>query len=82
MQAPRKWYKIFELFMTQHKFEKSSVDHCVFVKKCDNDESIILLLYVDDMLIVRKDKTKIIALKKALSKSSAMKELGAVKKII
>lgn len=81
-QAPRQWYKKFELFMTQHKFEKTSADHCVFVKKYENGESIILLLYVDDMLIVGKDKTKIAALKKALSKSFAMKDLGAVKKIL
>lgn len=33
------------------------------------------------MLIVGKDKTKIYTLKKALSKSFPMKNLGAVKKI-
>ncbi|KAK2457000.1 hypothetical protein QL285_004317 [Trifolium repens] len=53
-----------------------------FVKNYENGESIILLLYVDDMLIVGRDKTKIAALKKALSKSFAMKDLGAVKKIL
>ena len=81
-QAPRQWYKKFDLFMTQHNFKKTSADHCVFVKNYDNGESIILLLYVDDMLIVGKDKTKIAALKKALSNSFAMKDLGAVKKIL
>jgi len=81
-QAPRQWYKKFDLFMTQHNFTKTSADHCVFVKNYANGESIILLLYVDDMLIVGKDKTKIVALKKALSKSFAMKDLGAVKRIL
>lgn len=81
-QAPRQWYKKFDLFMTQHNFTKTSADHCVFVKNYENGESIILLLYVDDMLIVGKDKAKIAALKKALSKSFAMKDLGAVKKIL
>lgn len=81
-QAPRQWYKKFDSFMTQHNFKKTSADHCVFVKNYENGESIILLLYVDDMLIVGKDKIKIAALKKALSKSFAMKDLGAVKRIL
>lgn len=68
--------------MTQHNFKKTSVDHCVFVKNYENGQSIILLLYVNDMLIVGKDKTNIAAIKKALSKSFAMKDLGAVKKIL
>lgn len=81
-QAPRQCYKNFELFMIQHKFEKTSAYHCVFVNKFDNGEVIILSLYVDDMLIVGKDRTKIVDLKKALSKSFAMKDLDAVKKIL
>lgn len=36
------------------------------------------MLYVDDMVVVGKDKTKIIAIKKALSKSFIMKDLGAI----
>ncbi|WVZ01079.1 hypothetical protein V8G54_027148 [Vigna mungo] len=81
-QAPRQWYKKFDSFMIQHSFKKTSVDHCVFVKHYENGESVILLLYVDDMLIVGKEKIKIAALEKALSKSFAMKDLGAVKKIL
>lgn len=81
-QGPRKWYNNFELFMTQHKFEHTSADNYVFMKKYDNGESIILLLYVDDTLIIGKDKTKIVNLKNALSKSLAMKDLSAVKKIL
>ena len=41
-----------------------------------------MLLYVDDMLIVGHDSKKISALKKALSKSFAMKDLGSAKKIL
>ena len=40
------------------------------------------LLYIDDMLIVGKDKTKIAALKKALSKSFAMKDLSTVRRFL
>ncbi|WVZ24581.1 hypothetical protein V8G54_003125 [Vigna mungo] len=81
-QAPRQWYKKFDSFMIQHNFKKTFADHCVCVKHYENGEFIILLLYVDDMLIVGKNKIKITALKNALSKSFAMKDLGAVKKIL
>jgi len=68
--------------MVQHNFRKISADHYVFIKNYKNDESIILLLYVDDILIVGKNKMKIDALKKALCKSFSMKDLGSVKKIL
>ena len=38
-------------------------------KKCSDDDFIILLLYVDDMLIVGHDASKIDKLKRALNKS-------------
>jgi len=38
-------------------------------------------MYDVDMFIVGKDKTKIYALKKALSKSYPMKNLGVLKKV-
>ena len=31
-QAPCQWYKKFESFMLEHGFNKTQVDHCVFVK--------------------------------------------------
>ena len=68
--------------MAKHDFKKTLTDHFVFVKKYDGGDFIILLLYVDDMLIVGHDPKKISALKKALSKSFAMKDLGSAKKIL
>jgi len=67
--------------MAHHNFIKTSANHCEFVKNYKNGESIILL-YVNDMLIVGKNKMKIDALKKALSKSFTMKDLSLVKKIL
>ena len=49
----------------------------MFTLKRFQDESFVaLLLYVDDMLIVGQDATKISHLKKELSKSFDMKDLG------
>uniref|UniRef100_A0A3Q7IFR9 Reverse transcriptase Ty1/copia-type domain-containing protein n=1 Tax=Solanum lycopersicum TaxID=4081 RepID=A0A3Q7IFR9_SOLLC len=48
-------------------------------KKFSDDDFIILLLYVDDMMIVGKNKSRIAVLKKDLSNSIAMKDLGPAK---
>ena len=54
----------------------------MFVKRYDEGDFLILLLYVDDMLIVRQDARKIMSLKKALGKSFAIKDLGPAKQIL
>ena len=76
-QALRQWYKKFDSFMVDHGYDRIASDHCVFVKKFSNGEFIILSLYVDDMLIVDRDTGKIDKLKKELSKSFEMKDLGS-----
>jgi hypothetical protein len=75
-QSPRQWYKKFDSFMVEHGYDITTCDHCVFVKKFSDGEFIILLLYMDDMLIVGHDTSKIDRLKEELSKSFAMKDLG------
>ena len=45
--------------MCEQGYKKITFDHCVFVKSFSKDDFIILLLYVDDMLIVGKDVSKI-----------------------
>lgn len=61
---------------------RSSLNHCVFIKRFSGDDFIILLLYVDDILVVGKNMSRIAKLKKELSKSFAMKDLGPAKNIL
>ena len=68
--------------MMEHKFHKTQVDHCVFVKKYGGGDLLIFLLYVDNMLIVGQDLKEIVSLKRALSKSFAMKDMGPTKQIL
>ena len=68
--------------MGEQGYKKTSSHHCVFVQKISNNDFIILLLYVDDMLIVGKNTSKIDELKKELCKSFSMKDLGHAKKIL
>ena len=57
-QAPRRWYRKFESFMTDQAYHKTQTNHCMFVKKFEGGDFLILLLYVDDMLIVGRDRSK------------------------
>ena len=50
----------------------------MFVKKFDRGDFLLLLLHVDDMMIVGRDRIKIELLKKALSRSFSMKDMGLV----
>ena len=54
----------------------------MFVKKFDGGDFLILLLYIDEMLIVGQDPKKIGSLKKDLTNSFAMKDMGPTKQIL
>ncbi|WZZ37770.1 hypothetical protein YC2023_034029 [Brassica napus] len=81
-QAPRQWYKKFDSFMVDRNFKKTKNDHCVFIKRYESGDFLILLLYVDDMLIVGQDRNKIAALKKDLGRCFVMKDLGQARQIL
>ena len=81
-QAPRQWYNKLKSVVEDQGYKKTSSDHCVFVQKFSEKDFIILLLYVDDMLIVGKNTSKINELKKELCKSFSMKDLGHAKQIL
>jgi ATP-binding cassette subfamily B (MDR/TAP) protein 1 len=81
-QALRQWYKKFDSFIIDHGCRRTNSDHCVFVKRFDDGEFIILLLYVDDMLIVGQNSEKISKLKADMKKHYAMKDLGSAKHIL
>ena len=68
--------------MTDQGYHKMQADHCVFVKKFEGGDFLILLLYVDDMLIVGRDQAKIQMLKKALNRTFSMKDLGLARQIL
>lgn len=81
-QAPRQWYKKFDSCMVSQGYKKTAADECVYIQKFTDGNFVALLLYVDDILIVGKDTTKISQLKKELSKSFDMKDLGPAQQIL
>ena len=62
--------------MMNHGYNITTYDHCVFTRMFIDDDFIILLLYVDDMLIIVRDSSKIDRLKRKLSKVFFHERLG------
>jgi len=65
--------------MIKARYNRCEYDSCVYFKQ--SDDLTYLLLYVDDMLIVVKNKTHVQKLKTQLKKKFDMKDLGEIKKI-
>jgi hypothetical protein len=65
-QAPRAWYGRIDSFLTSLGFTKSKVDSNLYFKVM-NDETIILLLYVDDLFLTREEKIIIDCKKKLVA---------------
>ncbi|GKB02105.1 putative RNA-directed DNA polymerase [Tanacetum coccineum] len=57
-QAPRQWYLKFDSFMPKAGYKRCAMDHCCYLKKFGSS-SIILLLYVEDMLVAGSDMAEI-----------------------
>jgi hypothetical protein len=81
-QSPRQWYKKFDFFVVSRNYTRSEYDHCVYFKKLNNDIFIIFVLYVDDMLLARKNITEINKLKAQMARTFDMKDLGAARQIL
>ncbi|UYV72852.1 hypothetical protein LAZ67_10000994, partial [Cordylochernes scorpioides] len=57
-QSSRNWNKKFINFLYSHNFKTSDADPCIFIGT-HNDSNVILALYVDDGIILSKDKEAI-----------------------
>ncbi|UYV67744.1 hypothetical protein LAZ67_5001856 [Cordylochernes scorpioides] len=57
-QSFRNWNKKFTNFLYSHNFKTSDADPCIFIGT-HNDSNVILALYVDDGIILSKDKEAI-----------------------
>ncbi|KAH9781414.1 hypothetical protein KPL71_008457 [Citrus sinensis] len=59
-----------------------SSDHCAYYKRFEDNDFIILLLYVDDMLVAGPNKDRVQELKAQLAREFEMKDLGPANKIL
>ena len=68
--------------MLQQRYIRSKYDHCVYLRKFEDNSFIYLLLYVDDMLIASKSREEIEKLKIQLRKKFEMKDLGEARRFL
>ena len=74
-QAPRAWFAKFSSIISHLGYIASHYDFSLFLRRTDKD-TILLLLYVDDMIITCNDLNGIQELKDFLSQQSKMKDFG------
>ena len=55
-QTLKCWYKRFDSLILSLRYNRLNSNHCIYYKRFDGDDFIILLLYVDDMLVVSLNK--------------------------
>ena len=74
-QTPRAWFAKFSSTISRLGYMASHYDSALFLCRIDKD-TILLLLYVDDMIITGNDLSNIQELKDFLSQQFEMKDLG------
>ena len=72
-QAPRAWYKTLAAFMHESGLSPLKSDYAVFV---NHNRTLLVAVYVDDILIFGKDKIQINRLKNLLHRRFQMTDLG------
>ena len=78
-QSPRAWYGKINQFFEKNGFRRSEEDHSLYVHQ---QRSLIILLYVDDLVIAATSLDHISWAKSSLSASFDMTELGELKGFI
>jgi hypothetical protein len=74
-QAPKQWHEKFDNTLTATGFAVNEVDTCVYYRY-GGGESVMLCLYVDDILIFGSNLNVIEEVKNLLSSNFEMKDLG------
>ncbi|WZY94082.1 hypothetical protein YC2023_066411 [Brassica napus] len=77
-QSPRAWYRKLSTTLNGRGFRKSELDHTLFTLTGPSG-SIVILVYVDDLIITGSDKAGIQATKEFLKSVFDIKDLGEMK---
>ena len=75
MQASRSWNIRFDELIKAYGFIQTFEEACIY-KKVSGSSVAFLILYVDDMLLIRNDAEFLDSIKGYLDKSFSMKDLG------
>ena len=80
-QATKQWHEKFDSVMMTNGFKINECDKCVYVKNAERG-SVIICLYVDDMLIMGSNNEVIKTTKKMFNNKFNMKDLGVAEVIL
>ncbi|XXG73025.1 hypothetical protein AAC387_Pa07g2007 [Persea americana] len=80
-QASRSWNIHFDQAIKSYGFEQNPDESCVY-KRCNGNELIFLVLYVDDILLIGNDVGVLSSVKVWLSSQFDMKDLGEASHIL
>uniref|UniRef100_A0AAV1V2G5 Reverse transcriptase Ty1/copia-type domain-containing protein n=1 Tax=Peronospora matthiolae TaxID=2874970 RepID=A0AAV1V2G5_9STRA len=69
------WNQTIDGFMIKMGFKKRESDHCIYIKRDDQD-MILVVLYVDDLILASSNNELLKSTKMALSKRFEMTDLG------
>lgn len=74
-QAPRAWYTRLSKCLTELGFTKYPFEHAVYIKH-EGGESLIVGVYVDDLLVTGTSVSNIVKFKEQMSREFDMSDLG------
>ncbi|GAU31303.1 hypothetical protein TSUD_315120 [Trifolium subterraneum] len=77
-QAPRAWYSKIEAYFLCEGFKKCPIENTLFVKH-DDQNTLIVSVYVDDLIVTGNNMNLINEFKMSMKKQFAMSDLGKMK---
>ena len=78
-QSPRCWNMALHDHLCKIGFKQSASDPCIYTAE---RETVILAVYVDDIILATKDERKLVQVKKAIANKFTVKDMGELKYIL
>ena len=81
-KSGREWDKILDKHIRESRGKNDAADPCVYVFDRDQENRVIVIIYVDDMLLALKDIERLELFKSKLKSTFKMVYLGLVSNIL
>lgn len=78
-QSPKAWFEKFSRSMKNQGYQQAQTDHTMFIKHSRDGKTMVLIVYVDNIILTGDDVEEMDWLKKAFSTKFEIKDLGALK---
>lgn len=75
-QAPRAWYSRIDKYFTTSGFKRSPSEPTLYTKNQGNSDTLIVSLYVDDLIYTGNNKKMIRDFKEDMMRTFEMSDLG------